>query len=263
MHGVFDSGLGGLSVWKEIKNRFPTSSTLYFADQAHLPYGSLPSKKSLYYVQGALDHLIEMGATSISMACHTISTTIIDKLRPLYSIPIYDISSASLQSAADYQKIAVIGTTNTIRSKYFQNVFKDRLHSATACPKLVPMVEEGVISRSMIESSLILIPPGADSIFLGCTHFSFIGEEISRALGGIKIIDPAAFFTSQLPPLASGGIDKFVTTGNVEKFHTMSENLVKRKLPFPFFIKPLYFREKLYLSTRGSFYEPKEKNTTN
>lgn len=263
MHGIFDSGVGGLSVWKELKLRFPDTGFLYFADQAHLPYGSLEYQESLFYVKGAIDTLIDAGATSITLACHTISTTIGQELRPLYPVPIYDISSSSFEEIAPFKKVAVIGTVNTIQSQYFQKILRGKLHSATACPKLVPMVEKGVIEPKTIRSSLLLIPPGADCVLLGCTHFAFIADEISKALGGIKVIDPARAFANQIPHLSSNAPEKFFTTGDVKKFHALSEKLLKRKLSFPFFIKPLYFHEKPHFSSKEFSYESKEKNITN
>jgi len=248
MHGIFDSGVGGLSVWKECKRLFPNTPLLYFADQAHVPYGDLPLELSYQYVEFAIKKMISLGATSISIACHTISTTHGETLKKEFTTPIFDIASSTLSAIEKKDQIAVIGTEATIRSNYYQNALNLRLHSAISCPTLVPMIEQGRVVKKKVAKALLPIPPGAKSILLACTHYPFISKIISEILEGIEIIDPAPFFAKNLPLLPFSSDDLFFTTGSVKLFHEVSEKILKTNLSFPFFIKPLQCRIKPTIS---------------
>jgi glutamate racemase len=239
MHGIFDSGLGGLSVWRQYKKLHPNAPLLYFADQAHIPYGDLSLELSYNYVVFAIEKMISLGATSISIACHTISSTHGERLKKEFDFPIFDISSNTLLKTEKKNKIAVIGTRATIESNYYQHAFGSRLHSATSCPLLVPMIEGGKIEKKKIATSLSSIGEGAKSILLACTHYPFISDVIFELLEGIEIIDPAPFFAKSLPFSTLFDTDLFFTTGSPERFHQLSTTLLKTNLSFPFFIKPL------------------------
>ncbi len=239
MHGIFDSGVGGLSVWREIKKAFPGTPLLYFADQAHMPYGDLPIELSYRYVEFAIEKMIALGATSISIACHTISTTHGEALKNRFDVPISDIASTSLLTVEKRDKITVLGTKGTIQSNYYQHRLGARLHFAAACPTLVPMIEKGEVQKKRIEKSLSMIPRGAEGVLLACTHYPFISEMISEILGGIETIDPAPTFAKNLSLSPLNGNDLFFTTGSPKIFYGQATTLLKINLSFPFFVKAL------------------------
>ena len=241
MHGIFDSGLGGLSVLRQLRKISPNADLIYYADQIHVPYGELSPEETFIYVKSALTLLEQKGATSVTLACHTVSTTIANKLRREFSFPIFDIASHSLSQLENFQRIAVIGTRITIESGYYQNVLGQRLHSATACPKLAPMVESGQINERAIQNSLAPILPDPDCIILACTHYPFLSEYISKIFDKCTIVDPSIHFAGQVPLVEGTGRELFFTTGDETLFKRRGESLLNRKLSLPFSIKPLYF----------------------
>ncbi len=154
MLGIFDSGMGGLSVWKELKKLDPSKGVLYFADTARFPYGNLSRDKLFIYAKECIDHLVHLGATSIAIACHTIATTVAPLLKHSSPIPIYDIASHSLSLFTHLERVAIIGTKATIASQFYQKHLGEKVISTLSCPLLVPMIEAGVIDLKIIQESL-------------------------------------------------------------------------------------------------------------
>jgi glutamate racemase len=241
MLGIFDSGLGGLSVWNAIKEISPQSGILYFGDSARNPYGNLTKEKLFIYSKEGLDLLIELGATHLAIACHTVSTTILPLLRHSSNTPILDIASHSLTLLEPFEKIAIIGTKATIASGYYQRALGEKIVSVTACPDLVPMIESGMICQNTIKNSLKSVDSNADVLFLACTHFPLIKNEIGSILPNITLLDPAASFAKTLIPLTINEFDKFYTSGDPTKFHKFATFFTQGKeVAFPFLIKSLY-----------------------
>lgn len=241
MLAILDSGVGGLSVWKKLKELAPSKGVLYFADSARVPYGNLTRDKIFIYAKESIDHLIDLGATSIAIACHTIATTVGPLLKHSSKIPIYDIASSSLPLLAPLTKVALIGTRATITSGYYQRALGSKMITAQACPLLVPMIESGKIDADIIKSSLDGIDRNVDALFLACTHFPLISEAIQSFLPNISLMDPAFAFAKTILPLAKEAPDEFYTTGDPAHFHECRTIFCGREnLSFPFLIKSLY-----------------------
>jgi glutamate racemase len=241
MLGILDSGLGGLTVWKELKNLSPEKGVLYFADSARAPYGNLSKEKIFIYAKESIDHLIDLGATHIAIACHTIATTVGPLLRHSSKVPLFDIASHSIPLLSPLEKIALIGTRATVTSKFYDRFLGNKLVSITACPNLVPMIENGTLDNDIVEKSLEPINKDATALFLACTHFPLIKDIIQSFCPHMSLIDPSHTFAKALLPYAKIGPDEFFTTGNPTHFHSHASIFCReKKVAFPFLIKSLY-----------------------
>ena len=241
MLGILDSGVGGLSVWKELKKLSPNSGVLYFADNARVPYGNLTRDKIFIYSKESISHLIDLGATSIAIACHTISTTTGPLLKHSTQIPILDIASHSIPLLTPLNRIGIIGTKATISSEYYQRALGEKIINAIACPHLVPMIENGEVDMALIKASLERIDPTIEALFLACTHFPLIKEAIQILFPHIPLIDPAISFAKSLLPLASAAPDEFYVTKDASHFYKSATIFCEeKKVAFPFLIKSLY-----------------------
>ena len=238
---IFDSGLGGLSLYKELKLINPEIGVIYFADSKNVPYGNLPKEKIFFLTKMAIAELKELGATSIAIACHTVSTTILPLIKKSESIPIYDIASISIEILKKFNRISLIGTKATVNSGFYQKNLDNKILSALACPDLVEMIESGILEESVIELSLANVNRDVEALFLACTHFPLIKEKITPYFEGVEIIDPANYFARKLQTHSSHMKDEFYTTGDPIQFQHHAEIFLKeQKVPSPFLLKSLY-----------------------
>ncbi len=192
--GIFDSGIGGLSIARRIRELMPSENLLYVADSIHAPYG----EKSERYIQQRSDtiarFLIEQNAKAIVVACNTATVSAIKNLRADFDLPIIGvepgIKPAALQSKSGV--IGVLATSQTLKSESFNNL--SRLFSESVrveiqpCPGLVEQIEaldlEGAQTERLVARYVApLIQKGADHIVLGCTHYAFLAPMIRRAAG--------------------------------------------------------------------------------
>lgn len=202
MIGVFDSGLGGLTVVKELFRQLPGYDIVYFGDTARTPYGPKgPEVIRRFAVQDA-EFLASKGAKVILVACNTVSAQAIDELRRRISLPIFEVVSPAVRRAAAVTKgrVGVVGTRGTISSGIYAKKMKEIDPSAKvfgeACPLFVPLVEEGWLRRPETASiaSAYLRPLRSrkiDTLILGCTHYPFLRGVIAKAAPGARLVDPA------------------------------------------------------------------------
>ena len=188
--GVFDSGLGGLTLLSEIKNQFPNESFIYFGDTAHLPYGSKSKLTIQLYSKKIVEFLIDQNVKLIIIACNTVSSLASKYLKENYDIPIIEVITPCVSSALKYTKnknIGVIGTTATINSNIYSNLIhninKHVIVTEIACPLLVPIIEEGwhikKVSDIILDEYLCnLVKIEIDTLILGCTHYSIMENSI-------------------------------------------------------------------------------------
>lgn len=240
--GVFDSGVGGLSVLREIHRQLPSIPTLYYADQAHLPYGPRPAEEIREYVQCAADFLIEQGAVMIVLACHAASAASLRDLRSIYpEIPIVGIEPA-VKPAAEATRSGVIGVLTTqatadgalyrgVVERYAVNV---RVITQVA-PELVTLVEQGMQDTAEGETILRryvepLLAAGADQIVLACTHFPFLKASLEKMIS-IPLVDPGPAVARQagrvLPQVQRWQAEnRYFTSGSAERFKDMLARLI-------------------------------------
>ena len=178
--GVFDSGVGGLTVLKKLIEKYPKNDYIYFGDTKNVPYGE-KNKNELFDLSSKIvEFFIENNIDLIVIACGTISSNCYSKLKNKYSIPIIDIISPTIKYVTmnNYDNIGVIATTRTIDSHIFRDLLKDITVYEEACSEFVNLIENDLYDEIDIDKHLSKID--TDTIILGCTHYPLIKDKIKR-----------------------------------------------------------------------------------
>lgn len=192
--GVFDSGIGGLTVLKSLINKHPNHSYYYFGDSKNLPYGSKTKEELLILSRRIIDFLITKEVDLIIIACGTVSSNIYEELKNIYTIPIFDIINPTIKHLKDnnYKDVGIIATSATINSKVFENKL-DINTISKECPMFVPMIEKRLINtiefNNYLDEYLKDFKSNTEALVLGCTHYPLINNEINSYLGDIKLIN--------------------------------------------------------------------------
>lgn len=198
--GVFDSGIGGLTVLKELAHHFPNESFVYLGDTARLPYGSKSANTIRRYSEQNMAYLAKRDVKAIVIACNTASTQVPEDT--LMGLPIYNVISPGSQRALDVslnKRIGILGTRATVASQAYSKKIKalyaDAVVIAQACPLFVPLAEEGWDSDPITNLIVYryvqpLVLQFVDTIVLGCTHYPILKNSISRVVGGgVELVD--------------------------------------------------------------------------
>jgi len=202
MIGIFDSGMGGLTVTRAIMEHLPEYDIIYFGDTARSPYGSKSPKTVIKYAIENTDFLLSQNAKIVIMACNTASSIATDTITEKYDIPIFEVIKPSVQisvNTSPSSRIGVIGTQATINSGVYDKEIKKlnpcaKVYSA-ACPLIVPLVEENWIKKpetAMIVKKYLhpLKVRQIDTLILGCTHYPLLKKTIQNKIGKkVNIID--------------------------------------------------------------------------
>jgi glutamate racemase len=208
--GIFDSGVGGLSVLREVRRELPHEDVLYVADSGHAPYGDKPAAEIDRRAEAIVGFLIGQGAKAIVVACNTATGVSVDRLRERWPMPIVGIEPAIKPAAAATKSgvVGVLATSQTIASARFSKLVETFAGGATIlsqpCPGLVEQVEEGdlagPVTAQLVESYVRpLLDRGADTLVLGCTHYPFVADVIAAVAGpGVAVIDPSAAVAREL-----------------------------------------------------------------
>ncbi|WP_442763732.1 glutamate racemase [Malikia spinosa] len=238
--GVFDSGVGGLSVLREIRRALPAEALCYVADSAHAPYG----ERSVGYIEARSRHIIgflqDQGAKAVVVACNTVTGLVIEHLRAAFpELPLIAIEPA-VKPAAQSTRSGVIGllaTRQTVASPGLQRLLQ--LHASgkqvllQACPGWVERVERGELSGAETEAAVAhyvqpLLEQGADTLVLGCTHYPFLAPLIRRLAGAsVQVLDPAPAVARELArrlaalellnPATEAGSEQFWTSADPQR----------------------------------------------
>jgi glutamate racemase len=227
MIGVFDSGVGGLTVVKHILKRF-NSDIVYLGDTARLPYGTKSKETVTKYSIQSANFLTKKGVDAIVVACNTASSSAINQLRESFNIPVFGVIEPAAKKAANYNKICVIGTESTISSNAYVDKIKKYNPKATieqrACPLFVPLVEAGWIDDEItyLVAKRYLNNLQCDALILGCTHYPLLKDVIKRAAGDVELIDSGEALSDMLEDyretFEGEGKLEFYTTDSKEKF---------------------------------------------
>lgn len=247
--GVFDSGVGGLSVWREIVRAAPREHTLYVADQAHVPYGPRSLSEIRGFAASITNFLLSQGAKVIVVACNTASAAALYALRDAYpAVPFVGMEPA-VKPAAEHTAVGSIGvlaTPTTFQGTLFRKLvdrFGARVSIYTqTCPGLVEAIERGDLSsertRDLVAGCLgPLTARGIDQLVLGCTHYPFVRPTIEAILGAeIQVVDPAPSVARQVQrilvdrgltnPSPTEGHHVIYTSGAVEPMIMAATSLV-------------------------------------
>lgn len=204
MIGIFDSGVGGMTVARAIEQHFPDIPSLYLGDLARSPYGPKSDSAIIDYSLENGEFLINKGATLIVVACNSASSVATEALRAALGVPVVEVVTPAVDQVVHHStsgRIGVIGTRATIRSNIYPRLLKERLPSckvySQACPLLVPLVEEGWFNTR--ETKMILRrylhhlrDKQIDSLILGCTHYPLLKKLIQPRIGKkVHLVDSA------------------------------------------------------------------------
>lgn len=251
--GVFDSGIGGLTVYKAIKERMPGEKVIYLGDTAHLPYGTKSPDTIIKFSEANSKFLIGKGVKIIVIACNSSSSYAVSHLQDLLDIPVLGVIDPGSEAAVEHgeKKIGVIGTSATISSGAYERSILEKKHDAEItsrdCPLFVPLVEEGWIDHKVtdlvIEQYLFpLKEKGIKTLVLGCTHYPVLKEAIVRVLGKeITLIDSAEVMAERVNSIlkklgwlkssgSSNGEDEFYVTDFPERFKKVGEIFLKKEI---------------------------------
>jgi glutamate racemase len=229
--GVFDSGVGGLTVLREVIRRSPAESTIYLGDNARAPYGVRPDDEVLAYSTQSLDALVDRDVKALVVACNTSTAVGLGAFRRRYDLPVLGVirpGAAAASLATRNRRVGVIATPATIRSHAYFGAIKDENPAIEvyehATPALVPLVEAGELFGPTAETtvaealapllgerdkdgeSIFPRPPGAsiDTLLLGCTHYPLLAPILARLAGDdVAIVDSATATASALAELLS------------------------------------------------------------
>lgn len=200
--GLFDSGLGGLTVLKAIRDILPNQNIIYLADHAHVPYGVKDRSHVQRLSYGLTGYLLGQGVKMVVIACNSATGAMFPEAKEDFSIPIlgpiFPASKESLLKSPN-KKIGILATTGTIKGGYYQKVLKDLEEGVELvcqdAPKLVELVERGQFIgeevEGIVEGYLTPFKGKIDTLILGCTHFPYFLSIIKEALLHVNIIDPA------------------------------------------------------------------------
>ncbi|MCR2812027.1 glutamate racemase [Microbacterium sp. zg.Y1084] len=192
--GIFDSGVGGLTVARAVSALLPRESILYLGDTAHSPYGPKPIADVRRYSLEVLDTLVDEGVKMLVIACNTASAAVLRDARERYDVPVVEVIGPAVRTAMSTTRngrIGVIGTEGTIGSRAYQDMLEvnERLAvSARACPRFVDFVEAGITDTpEVLEVAEEYLAPlrhaAVDTLVLGCTHYPFLEGAISYVMG--------------------------------------------------------------------------------
>lgn len=245
--GIFDSGLGGTTVLKEIVKLLPNENIIYFADRKNAPYGSKTADEVRSFSKIIVDFLIEKKCKIIVIACNTSSIASIKFLKETYKdISILGIINAGVSEAVKNTKnnnIAVFATEFTVNSNAYKNEINQNIKADVfeiSCPEFVPLIEEGLhrkkITEDIIQDYTKKIPKNSDTLVLGCTHYPLIKDIIEKYYNGY-IVDPANKLAIQtkdklkelnlLNNVKKYGEIKFYINGNLDNFKSVAEQFLQ------------------------------------
>lgn len=246
--GFMDSGVGGLSILQETHQLLPYCDTLYFADQAHVPYGPRPFAEIDHFVDNIVQFLHAQGADTIVLACHAASAASLYNLRERYPHIAFVGLEPALKPAVTQTQSGVVGVLTTqatadgalyrqLLARYAQDA-----HVITqVSPKLVSLVEHGQLdgeyARAIVEAYLNpLLSAGADQIVLACTHFPFLAPLIRQIAGdSVTLVEPSEPVARQVSRVSDDCLPQtpthqYFTSGDVESFNQIASILMKQPI---------------------------------
>lgn len=247
--GVFDSGVGGLTVMREVMKLMPYENIVYFGDTARVPYGNKGAETIIRYALEIGSFLQSHHVKMLVVACNTASSYAIEVLKRKLKIPVIGVIEAGAAKAAATtinQRIAVLGTRATIQSKayqiHIQGLLPKSLVLSIACPLFVPLVEEGFQdhpSTHLIVQEYLkdLHHAQIDTLLLGCTHYPFLSSAIQSCVGsGVTLIDSSQSCAEHIKkildnlqinaPLSQKGIQRYYVSDNPTKFCEIGAKLL-------------------------------------
>jgi glutamate racemase len=247
--GIFDSGVGGLSVLRDIRVQLPSESVLYFADQGHVPYGQRKLEQVRAFAEEITRFLLHIGAKLIVVACNTASAAALSYLRQVFPRTPFVGMEPALKPAAESTRTGIVGilaTPATFQGALYASVV-ERFGSGViilqdTCPGLVGQIEKGELdtlaTREILAKALYpMLEQGIDTIVMGCTHYPFVIPMVKQIVGPeVRVIDPAPAVARQTVRLldigglktssSTPGVICFFTSGKVARFRSQLPRLL-------------------------------------
>ena len=227
--GVFDSGIGGLTVLRQLRRAFPQLDMVYLGDTARVPYGGRSVETITHYAEDDVRFLLRKGVDAIVIACGTVSSNSLGALRAKFDLPIYGVIESAANLAAAVTKtrsVGVIGTQATVKSGAYEAQIRaaagDVRVTSCACPLFVPLVENGIAPDDIVAETVcsryMEAFDGADidALIMGCTHYPVYRPALEKRLPGVRMIDVGEALAEALCPRFSGDAG----TGAVEYYVT-------------------------------------------
>ena len=252
--GVFDSGIGGLTVLKEILSELPLESTVYLGDTARVPYGIRSPETVTRYSFENTRFLSSRGIKMLVVACNTVSAVSLDAIKRSLAIPVVGVIEPGAKAAVKAtrsKKVGVIGTSATIRSSSYTKAIRAADPSvevfALPCPLFVPLVEEGWTDGPIVEMTAerylrAVREKGVDTLVLGCTHYPLLKSVLSAVMGReVRLIDSAIETAGEIKKTlggmsllntTGGASQEFYVTDSADKFIEVGERFLGRKIDF-------------------------------
>jgi len=247
--GIFDSGVGGLTVARAILDQLPNESTLYIGDTARGPYGPRPLAEVRTFALETLDFLVDQGVKALVIACNTASAAMLRDARERYSVPVVEVIQPAVRravAATRTGRIGVIGTRATIDSQAYLDAFAAAPHlqvTSVACPLFVEYVERGETSGDDITSIARqylapIMDADVDTLVLGCTHYPLLTGVISYVMGNeVSLVSSAEETAKDLYRVlvensllrkvgATPATHKFLATGDAPAFETLARRFL-------------------------------------
>lgn len=252
--GVFDSGVGGLTVVKEIMDKLPNEDIVYFGDTARVPYGTKSSVTVTKYAVQDINFLLSHNIKAIVVACNTASAMSLDIIKREFDIPIIGVvnpGAVAAVKATKNKRIGIIGTLGTITSRAYESavkgIDKDIETFGTACSLFVPLVEEGWLNNDVTYKTAEIYlkelrDKDIDTLILGCTHYPLLIDVVAGIMGDkVRLINPASetanelykvlyendLFKENLPPSY-----KYFLSDVGTKFESIANNCLSKKIDF-------------------------------
>ena len=254
--GVFDSGVGGLTVLSELRSRLPHESTVYLGDNGRAPYGPRPADEVRRFTLEAVDWLLRQDVKLLVLACNTATARALGHVRARSTVPVIGVVRPGAVAAAAATRtaaVAVIATAGTVESGAYPDAIveaaPETLVTQLACPELVPMVEAGILAGRRAESvlraylePLLAAAPEIDTLLLGCTHYPLLRPVIEDIVGEEVAVVDSAFTTAlaveDLLDALGARADpqaetqhRVATTGDVAAFVSVASRLFGERLP--------------------------------
>ncbi len=247
--GIYDSGVGGLTVVRALLDQLPGESFIYFGDTAHVPYGSKEEWELMGYARDIISFLMSKKVKAIVVACGTHSATTLPQIGQDYDLPLLGVLKAGARTAARVTrngKIGVIATMATVNRLAYTSEIKHIDNGfevfEMACPRFVPLVEAGQLDGEETRAAVVeylqpLVEKGLDSLVLGCTHYPFLAPVIQEFVGPeIKLADPSCETIEELKLIFAkenlfhdqdgAALREFYVNGNDESFYQVGRTLM-------------------------------------
>jgi len=262
--GVFDSGVGGLTVVKELLKQLPGEDIVYFGDTSRVPYGTKSKPTIIKFSVENANFLATFDIKLLVVACNTSSSLSLDVLKERFKLPIVDVIEPSCREAVKLtqnKKIGVIGTQATVKSNSYQNVIKainpDVEVFTASCPLFVPLAEEGwvtgEVTEKVAETYLAAIrAKEVDTLILGCTHYPLLADVISKVMGKkVKLVNSARHTAMKvkstlnennlLTESPGNGNLKFFVSDEVDNFKRVGKSFLGSELTEVDIVKEGYY----------------------